>query len=198
MNGTCIDGYSLLSCGIDTWGTFLSEVYREMRPVNSTTCECRDFYGAVCVSWCYHGPVSGFRISSVWGIGVFEADCPTGTNVIGCHVAPDTPLNLAFDSYRQYYPSSNSACTCSDKIGTFCIATCASNIDNYEIQERTMNGTFQVVCSPSNFVLGCGMKPNNNTNYERFRIAFVVNATACQCHDLYGTTCYAICGQLNY
>ena len=140
-NGTCSDGYSLLSCGIDTRGTFLSEIYREMRPVNSTTCECRDAYGAVCVSWCYHGPVSGFHISSVWGIGVFEADCPPGTNVIGCHVEPYIPLHSnEYEFYRQYYPSSNSACTCSDKIGTLCIATCASNINNYEIQERTMSG----------------------------------------------------------
>ena len=177
------------------------ELYREMRPVNSTTCECHDSsIGAVCIVWCYHGPVSGFHISSVWGTGVFKADCPYGSSVIGCHVQPDIQwTSYEFDHYRQYYPSSNSACTCSDMVGTLCIATCASNINSYEIRERTMSGIFQVVCSPPNFVLGCGIKPNStSSSFDYFRTAFVVNTTACQCQDFYGATCYAICGQHNY
>ena len=53
--------------------------------------------------------------------------------VIGCHVEPKNWRTIVFDIHRQYYPSSNTTCTCSDVYGTICIATCASHLTNYEI-----------------------------------------------------------------
>ena len=132
----------------------------------------------------------------VYAAGVSEAICPPGTCVVGCHVEPKNWGTIVFDIHRQYYPSSNTTCTCSDVYGTQCVATCASHITNYEIISITGAGVVHAVCSPANFVLGCGVQPNSANQWDQFRTTFVVNTTACQCSDVYGTTCYAICGQL--
>ena len=175
-----------------------AERSRSIIPMSSTTCQCYDYYGAICVLWCYAGPVNNFQIvkSPTTGFltGTVIATCPTGSYVTGCHPNPDPGVSTV-DGYRRYYPSSNQACTCHDTQGIQCIATCATNVRNYEIRTVTSSGVFQVVCSPSNAVLGCGMS-STGTGVEVYRTAFVYNTTACQCYDYFGTTCYAICGQL--
>ena len=117
----CHNGSSLLSCGIDNSQTNRSEQYRAAVPSNATTCRCFDWFGAACVAWCYNGLVSGFQISSVYSPGLSKAICPLGKYVIGCHVEPGNWHGNPYDKYRQYYPSSNTTCTCSDVYGTQCV-----------------------------------------------------------------------------
>ena len=196
---SCDPGYSLLSCGIDNSQLDSMECYRTLNPINSTSCQCYDWFGAKCVASCYSGSVDDFQIVGNPAIGSLTGDviatCPTGTFVIGCHPNPNQQVWPGHDEYRRYYPSSNTGCTCEDKDGIQCIATCASNVRNHEIVTTTGSGTFQAVCSPSNFALGCGMNTTGEAP-DKFRTAFVVSSTACQCLDQFGTTCYAICGQL--
>ena len=194
---SCDPGYSLLSCGIDNSQINTAEYFRSPMPINSTACQCYDFFGALCIVSCYSGSVDDFQIVNNPGIGFLTRDvfatCPTGTYVIGCHPNPDQKVGN--DEFRRYSPSSNTECTCEDLDGIQCIATCASNVRNHEIVMTTGSGTFQAVCSPSNFALGCGMYTSGD-GFDPFRTAFVVDSTAYQCADEYGTTCYAICGQL--
>jgi hypothetical protein len=42
---------------------------------------------------------------------------------------------------------------------TRCIATCGSNIDDYEVVQAYGIGTTTVNCSAHNYALGCGFKP---------------------------------------
>ena len=188
----------MLSCGIDNVPTSQSEAYRSYFPLDSTTCQCYDNFGARCVAWCYSGSVNNFQIVKNPGTGFLtgnvDATCQPGSYVIGCHPNPNQMVTA--DGYRKYYPSSSQTCTCVDTSGIQCIATCASNVRNYEIKAVTNTGVFQVVCSPSNAVLGCGMRTTTGAGVERWRTAFVFNSTACQCYDYFGTTCYAMCGQI--
>ena len=158
---SCDPGYSLLSCGINNSQLNSMEYYRTLIPINSTACQCYDFFGAKCVALCYFGSVDGFQIVSNPGIGFLTGDviatCSTGTYVIVCHPNPNQQVWPGHDEYRRYYPSSSTECTCEDQVGIQCIATCASNVRNHEIVTTTGSGTFQVVCSPLNFALGCGM-----------------------------------------
>ena len=149
------------------------------------TCQCYDYFGARCVVWCFSGlvkdfnivknPATGFRTGNVY------ATCPTETKVIGCHPNPDQYITAY--GFRQYYPSSNQTCTCVDASGIQCIATCASNVRNYEIKMATGSGTFQVACSPSNVALGCGMRTTGmvSTIGERRSspVHRLANATTC-------------------
>ena len=196
VNVTCSSGFlSLLSCGIDNSQTTQADPYRAAIPINSTTCQCLDSYGAKCVVRCYSDLINNFQIVRSPGTGFLTgyvyATCPDGSYVLGCHANPNP--YVAYDAYRRSYPSSNTTCTCMDSSGVQCIATCASNVRNHEIKSATGSGTFLVSCSPSKFVLGCGMNTTGN-GVDLFRTS-VVNGTACQCKDDYGTTCYAVCGR---
>ena len=175
-------------------------LYRSIIPMNSSTSRCNDQFRAVCVLQCYSGIIENFQIvknpDSAFFNGVVNLSCPSGTYVIGCHPHPNSDFSISYtDKYRKYYPASSTTCTCSDLHGIQCIATCASNVRNHEIKSATSNGTFLVSCSIPNQVLGCGMNPTGN-GFEFWRSAFVFNSTACQCYDFFGTTCYAICGQI--
>ena len=153
--------------------------------------------GLACVAWCYSGLIKDFRSGSQSAIpgnppGIVGSICPNGTRVIGCHnmMAPGP------ESLNQYYPSSETMCTCSSEAFSMCQATCASNIQNHEIKTATGNGTVHAVCSEPNTVLGCGVKSEGDAT-ATLRTAFVFNTTACQCYDqMVEITCYAICGQL--
>ena len=197
-NLSCNSGFSLLSCGISNSQFSRPEVYRSTIPLNSVTCQCYDYFGARCVVWCFSGCVKDFNIVKYPATGFLTgnvyATCPTGTNVIGCHPNPDQSITAY--GFRQYYPSSNQTCTCVDATGIQCIATCTSNVRNYEIKMATSSGAFQVACSSSNVALGCGMRTTGN-GVDFWRTAFISGISACQCYDSYGTTCYAICGQLS-
>ena len=194
---SCNWGYSLLSCGFGNSQKDTSEKFRSIIPISSTTCQCYDNYGAKCVIQCYAEPVNNFQIvktpTTGFLTGTVIATCPIGSYVTGCY--PNLDQASSSDNYRRYYPSSNQSCTCHETGGIQCIATCATNVRNYEIKTVTSDGTFQVVCSAPNAVLGCGLYPTGS-GYEKFKTACVFNTTACQCYDYYGTPCYAICGQL--
>ena len=196
LNVSCNSGFSLLSCGIENNQLIDDEKYRQLIPMNSAMCECYDYFGAICVVWCYSGLVSNFRIVKTpvtgYQAGTVYATCPAGTYVIGCH---PNPYHTAGAIYRGYYPSSSNTCTCRDSNGIQCIATCASNVRNHEIRTIAGSGTLQVVCSPPSVVLGCGVNPFGN-GQNQFTTAFVVDQRTCECRDIYGTTCYAICGEL--
>ena len=117
---SCDPGYSLLSCGIDNSQINTAEYYRSQIPINSTACQCYDFYAATCVASCYSGSVDDFQIVGNPGIGFLTGDvfatCPTGTYVIGCHPNPNQQVWSGHDEYHRYYPSSSTECTCEDQV----------------------------------------------------------------------------------
>ena len=143
--------------------------------------------------------MNGFQIvsSDTFQTGTFQSSCPTGKNVIDCHIVPDQ-TKTTFDHFRKYYPSSYTTCNCSDAIGAKCVATCAANVATYRIVQVKSSGTFQVVCPTPSVALGCGISPSGSGSgsWEPYRTVHVVNQTACQCYDYFGATCYAICGQI--
>ena len=154
----CGQGYSVLSCGFDNIPGAAAEIYRYAYPTNSKTCVCYDYYGCQCIAWCKMNTVPGFEIVLRGRLtGVFSANCPAGKNVIGCHAIPSfiTP-----ERFRQFYPSSSGSCTCYDYYGGVCVATCASNIRDYEIRQQFGYGVVTVNClNQDAYVLGCGIQP---------------------------------------
>ena len=190
----CGDGYSVLSCGFDNIHGAAPEDYRYAIPTNPKTCACYDTYGCTCIAWCKSGTVPGFEIVLSGREQVPRANCPAGTNVIGCHLIPSfvTP-----ERWRHFYPDSNGSCTCYDNFGGVCVATCASNIKEYEIRHQFGYDVVTVNCLNQNtYVLGCGVLPRvSSAGHETWRFVHVGDSRSCQCYDSFGVTCYAICGR---
>ena len=194
MHASCPSGMNLLSCGLDNTQTGTLEWYRSAIPISSTTCECYDFWGASCIAWCTNVPINNYEIQNVHGSGFFTATCPAGKQVLGCHLDPTA---LLVEDWRRWIPSSDGkTCTCYDYFGANCVASCASNINNYEVVSVKGSGVVRVGCTkPNNVILGCGSDPEGDSNKERFRTTFPQSGY-CQCYDAYGTVCYAVCGTI--
>lgn len=150
-----------------------------------------------CVAWCTTLPVSGFTIAISSGSNTITTACPAGSKDIGCHI--DT-TGLFAEAWRRAFPLSNmQSCECYDYFGSKCVASCATNIQNYEIQSVWGSGNVIISCSnPANSVLGCGSNPNGASTKEQFRYTKVNNQNSCVCYDAFGTRCYAICGKIVY
>ena len=114
--------------------------------------------------------------------------------VLGCHLRP---TSLTEDYWKYWYPSPDGTkCICSHDYGAECIATCASNIVNYEIVSVYGTGTVTASCAiPNNQVLGCGNDRIGESGLCQFRSVYS-QTNSCQCIDNYGTRCYAICGDI--
>ena len=196
FTSSCPTGYNLLSCGNDNTQKLTVEVYRRIKPFDSKTCHCYDYYGMSCVAWCTTLPIQGFEIRTQYVIAnSIILSCTVGKLALGCHIS--SGFNPGYEKWRQTYPvNSGSSCFCYDYFGADCSATCGS-VTNYEIVSRYSTNTFSVSCSNPNFrVLGCGINPYTSTGIETFRTVRVIGPTSCQCYDYFGTTCYAICGQI--
>jgi hypothetical protein len=185
------DTPNLLSCGLNNLPTATQvEVYRHAIPVSSSTCDCYDYFGAVCVAQCTYG-IQGFQISKTAG-RAFDTSCPSGTKVLGCHIQPIDSTGI--EVWREHYPSSDgSSCHCYDYFGANCYATCGSDIFDYEVVNSHGKGDVTVQCPSDKSALGCGINPDFQ-GPERWRAMYVSSQTSCTCHDSYGVTCYAICG----
>ena len=170
------------------------EIYRYAIPTNSKTCACYDYFGSNCIVWCKSGTVPGFEIALSGREKVPRAICPDGTNVIGCHLIPSF---WAPERWRHFYPDSSGSCTCYDNYGGVCVATCASDVNNYEIRNKFGRGVVTVNCRNQNtYVLGCGVKPfMSSAGFELWRTVLVADNRSCRCYDYFGVTCYAICGR---
>ena len=57
--------------------------------------------------------VPGFEIALSGREQVSSAICPSGTNVIGCHLIPSF---WDHERWRHFYPDSSGSCTCYDKL----------------------------------------------------------------------------------
>ena len=204
FQSSCPATMNLLSCSLGNTQREALELFRSIKPLNTTTCECYDNTYASCIAWCTELPVNNFEIVTTYGTGSFDATCPNGTNVLGCHIDPVMPY-FGFDCCRNFYPSDDgSGCSCSDIDGANCIATCASDINDYEVVSAYGTNNINVKCTkPGNVVLGCGGSPVNqwfkdyyDYQFELWRMVKVQNKTSCTCYDWFGITCYAICGKI--
>jgi len=186
----------LLSCSMGNTQFKFSERFRSVKPINSTTCECYDDTHARCIAWCTMLPINNFEIVESNSSGIFTVSCPFGKKVLGCHIDP--MMYSGGDTIRDFYPTNNGTnCMCSDVVAANCIATCASNLANYEIVNVSGVKHVNVQCThPDNKVLGCGGSPiKDPASFEKWRAIQVYNETSCTCYDWYGINCYAICGK---
>jgi len=188
----------LISCGFQTYVNLLgADWYRQFFPLNTTTCQCKDSMGSSCVAWCVNYKVPGFEIVNQVGAEFTQANCSNGNKALGCHIVP-VP-GSGFDPKRFYYPNTNgSGCTCETKYGSTCIATCASGIQDYEINILTgVLSVFTPCKIPGNVVLGCGqMSYFSDVIIEQWPSMKVSNQTLCVCYNFFGVTCFAMCGKL--
>jgi hypothetical protein len=129
---SCPSGTSVLSCGIGDTQMSNHEVYRKAYPASSSTCTCYDYFGASCRAWCSN-KVANFAIqNSGTKSGHFSVSCPAGSKVLGCHIQPD--MSVTPELWRAYYPSNDgSSCNCYDYFGSNCVASCATNVVNYQV-----------------------------------------------------------------
>jgi hypothetical protein len=65
-----------------------------------------------------------------------------------------------------------------------CIATCGSNIKDYEIVKAYGKDDVDVQCSPNNFVLGCGIMPHwgKTINMKSFSFLHLYSQTCVNGH----------------
>ena len=193
FEATCPTGFNLLFCGLES----MLDKVRSAKPKNNRTCECNDnIYSTYhCYAWCTNLPVKGFEIVKSVATGTFSATCPAGKNAIGCHIVPST---TAVQAKRQFFPvADGTGCSCYDSNATECVATCANQIQDYEVVSVWGKGFVYANCTdPTNRVLGCGIDPSLSTGIEKSRSCRPINANSCRCFDTYGTQCYAICGKI--
>ena len=192
FTASCPAGEKLLSCGLDNSQKTSEEAFRSTRPISTATCECYDYFGAICIAWCTNVPINGFEIRITAGSGNFWSTCSAGKKVIGCHIDPTAS---SAENWRHWYPiADGTGCACYDYYGADCIATCAANVNSYEIIAGTGTGYVDAHCSkPHTQVLGCGMNSDGAPQKEKWRTVRAYSKY-CSCFDFYGTTCYAICG----
>ena len=130
---SCPSGMNLLYCGDRNSQTNDVEIYRSAKPINSTTCECYDFFGIECTAWCTTASLD-FEIASLRSKGTFNVTCPRQKWVLGCHIDSTTFSNGNHEEWKSFYPSADGhSCICYDYFGASCIAACATNIKNYKI-----------------------------------------------------------------
>lgn len=196
FTATCPTGYNLLSCGNDNTQKSNVEGWRRCKPMDTKTCQCYDYFGMICVAWCTTLPIQGFEIKTSYAAGpaLNTLGCTAGKLSLGCHISTGYS---SVEKWRRYFPTnSGSSCSCYDYFGADCVATCGS-ITNYEVVSKYSTGTFSVSCNnANNRVLGCGIDPYTSSGSETFRTVRVIGPTSCQCYDYFGTSCYAICGQI--
>jgi len=118
-----------------------------------------------------------------------------------------------------YPDKEGKVCRCHDDRRTDCMATCASNVVDYDVVSQYGKSVALAQCTGSSVVLGCGMQPAYGDDTEevlnmedidderlskieneepRFTAWAVKDSTKCECYDDLGITCYAICGRLTY
>ena len=194
---SCAVGSQVLFCGDQNTQTLNRETFRSAKPLNSTTCQCYDYFGMQCRAWCTSAPVKNFQAVAVTSSGTFVANCPAGKLALGCHT---NPAQANPEDWRIFAPNlDGSGCTCYDYFGTTCVTTCASNVFDYEVNLVIGSGNVYSGCKiAGNTVLGCGSDPDlpNTTGYEAFRTTGVVNSTYCMCYDYFHAKCYSICGKI--
>jgi len=188
---------TLLSCGNRNSQTQNIEIYRSTKPINSTTCECYDYFGVECTAWCTSAAMD-FELAFVRSKGSFNVTCPKQKKVLGCHISPTVQQNGAAERWRSFYPSLDGySCSCYDYFGATCLATCATNIRNYEILAVQDAGNVTSTCKGlDSKVLGCGKQTFPTSRAEYYPVASVLTDTSCVCYDFFNTKCFAICGSI--
>ena len=78
------------------------------------------------------------------------------------------------------------------------MASCVSNVADYEIAYSTGSVYVTVSCSGGKQVLGCGVIAGKGpiNKYEAFQAYYVSESNTCTCYNYFGVTCFAVCGQL--
>lgn len=195
FNSSCPSGYNLISCGTAIYQTNKIENYRGWWISSNTTCTCYDSYGIYCAAWCTTLPLINITTPRFTSNGVVPVSCPAKSKNLGCSIRPN-PLKPIFRVRYSIPSKDNSSCSCNDPYEVTCQASCATNVQNYEIVSDYGFDIFHVFCGhPDNFVLGCGFESDGP---DAFATAFAETTTSCTCHSntWYGGTCYAVCGQI--
>ena len=148
------------------------------------------------MAWCTTLPVPGFEVIKLSASGASTISCSAGKQALGCHI---DPTSSSSELWRQYFPlAAGSGCSCFDTYSAECTVTCANNIKDYELVLTSGMGDVVASCSdPTNRVLGCGIDPSKLfPNAEVWRTVRVISGSSCECHDSFGTGCYAVCGKI--
>ena len=191
---SCPYKHRLLSCGMSNSQMNTTDWFRSSVPMDAYSCLCRYRASSTCMGWCTNHPINNMELASSRGKGIFNVSCSAGKKVLGCHI---DPITNQVENWRFWYPSPDgTACICYDFFGADCIATCASNINSYEVVSVWGSDYVIASCSKANNqVLGCGSDPTGASAVENFRATWA-QTSSCICFDRYRTICYAICGQL--
>lgn len=195
---SCPNGTSVLYCGNRNTQLISQEVFRSAKPISATACQCYDYFGEECVAWCTAAPLKDIEIPITVSKQTFKATCSNGRQVLGCYLYPRQ--GQPHEPWPAFYPSDSESCTCYHRSEAECIAMCASNIANYEVNVVAGNGVVRASCvQPGNSILGCGSDADEATKLasEKFPSVHVTGPNSCECFNRVHVKCYAICGQFS-
>jgi len=108
-----------------------NESYPHNYPLdNGTTCNCYNYYGAICVASCASN-IRNHEVRHQYGAGEVpvKVSCSPGNFVLGCGIKPrhPTPGNH-FEKWRTWAVKNVDSCECYDYFGATCYALCGQII----------------------------------------------------------------------
>lgn len=169
--------------------------------MDSQTCHCRDANGMRCYAWCTNMPmpVIALQVANIYDKNLLgRSFCSMyQSKLFGCSLNPSYESGTRHQNSQVFYELSG--CTCIDNPGAQCIATCAPNINFYEVVTVEGTGTVLASCSKlGNSVLGCSVfapSAGGPTSWTHSRIK---NETTCECSTAKDSllSCVAFCGFL--
>jgi len=182
----CGDDQVALSCGLQKVSTDHPSTYKAgAYHLNYCSCDLGNSIG-VCHAICVNKALVVAQ-NPQSAIGTGTVTCDPGFKVTGCGISEHTPSFIEpFGQDGKY------GCRCSE--GEWCLANCAKNVGSHWIKSTYGAGGVSVSRPDGTVVLGCGYKPDDESEQRpEWRPE---NATACFCHSEKGATCYSICGLL--
>ena len=109
-----------------------NESYPHNYPLdNGTTCNCYNYYGAICVASCASN-IRNHEVRLQYGKGATRVACSAGNVVLGCGIQPkdakSSPILAIFgkkyEKWRTWAVRSIDSCECYDSFGATCYAIC--------------------------------------------------------------------------
>lgn len=128
VEAMCPTGSTVMGCSAKMFGDESNfESWPEVVPVstgNGTGCSCWGGFGVICAATCSTS-IKNHTIRSNYGGGTIIANCPAALFALGCGFSSHY-VGKPFEGNPEFYASSITECTCFNRNGVTCYASCGT------------------------------------------------------------------------